>query len=81
LTAEVSSGRFLFEDTWVKVALRPKALRSKAARRDSAVHVSLSSDSLVKQPGTVTVPPPGKPESRRSPTLPMKIGSLVTEYQ
>jgi hypothetical protein len=52
-----------------------------AARRDSAVHVSLSSDSLVKQPGTVTVPPSGKPEGRRSLILPIEIGSLVTEYQ
>jgi hypothetical protein len=32
----------------------------KAARKDSAVHVSLSSDSLVKQPGTLRL--------RRSPT-------------
>jgi hypothetical protein len=32
----------------------------KAARKDSAVHVSLSSDSLVKQPGTMAVPPSGQ---------------------
>jgi hypothetical protein len=31
-------------------------LRRKAARKDSAVHVSLSSDSPVKQPGTMVVP-------------------------
>jgi hypothetical protein len=37
-----------------------------AARKDSAVHVSLSSYSLVKQPGTVEVPLSGTPESRRS---------------
>ena len=29
-----------------------------AARKDSAVHVSLSSDSPVKQPGISTIPPP-----------------------
>ena len=38
----------------------------KTARRDSAVHVSLSSDSPVKQPGTEPVPFPSK-EGRRSP--------------
>src|ERR1700720_2176375 len=51
-TAEVSSGRFPLK------VFRKVDLRSKAARRDSAVHVSLSSDSLVKQPGTETVPSP-----------------------
>jgi len=30
----------------------------EAARKDSAVHVSLSSDSLVKQPGDRGDPPP-----------------------
>jgi hypothetical protein len=33
-------------------------LRQEAARKDLAVHVSLSSDSLVKQPGTVGDPTP-----------------------
>jgi hypothetical protein len=42
-TAEVSSGHF--HDKVAPIA--------KAARKDSAVHVSLSSDSLVKQPGTL----------------------------
>jgi hypothetical protein len=42
-TAEVSSGHF--RDKVAPIA--------KAARKDSAVHVSLSSDSLVKQPGTL----------------------------
>ena len=51
----------------------------EAARRDSAVHVSLSSDSPVKQPGTKAVPPSGEPESRRSLGLPIGIGSLVTD--
>ena len=53
-----------------EVSSRPqtqKVSRSrKAARKDSAVHVSLSSDSPVKQPGTEPVPSPSK-ESRRSP--------------
>ena len=38
--------------------------RKKAARKDSAVHVSLSSYSLVKQPGTRRSPLPAKPEKR-----------------
>jgi hypothetical protein len=54
----------------------PYDLLEKAARRDSAVHVSLSSDSLVKQPGTAWAPLSGKPESRRSFQLPMSIGSF-----
>jgi hypothetical protein len=46
-------------------------LRQKAARKDSAVHVSLSSDSLVKQPGTDDrrrshPKTPGQPGGRRS---------------
>ena len=41
-----------------------------AARKDSAVHVSLSSDSLVKQPGIVAIPLSGEPESRRTSKLP-----------
>jgi hypothetical protein len=51
-------------------------LLEQAARRDSAVHVSLSSDSLVKQPGTECVPLSSEPESRRSFQLPMSIGSF-----
>jgi hypothetical protein len=31
-------------------------LHARAARKDSAVHVSLSSDSLFKQPGDQAVP-------------------------
>jgi hypothetical protein len=49
-----------------------------AARRDSAVHVSLSSYSPVKQPGTVVVPLPGEPGSRRSLRPPTEIGCLDT---
>jgi hypothetical protein len=41
-------------------------LREEAVRRDSAVHVSLSSYSLVKQPGTLAIPLFGEPKSRRS---------------
>ena len=69
-TAVVSSGR-LSDD---QVALSVE----DAARKDSAVHVSLSSDSLVKQPGDRAVPLPGVPESRRSPKHPTEIGRLVT---
>jgi hypothetical protein len=42
-TAEVSS---------MTVSCEKLLSRAKAVRKDSAVHVSLSSDSLVKQPGT-----------------------------
>jgi len=63
----------------------PHAYRSmhlEAARKDSAVHVSLSSDSLFKQPGA------GKPHPRRPgttktveaflpPTTDRKLGSLL----
>src|SRR5262245_686025 len=50
------------------------------ARKDSAVHVSLSSDSPVKQPGTMAVPPSvaGRPSKLKPPTA---IGSHFTEYQ
>jgi hypothetical protein len=34
-----------------KIAPKARSSVAMAARRDSAVHVSLSSDSLVKQPG------------------------------
>jgi hypothetical protein len=53
-------------------------LRSKAARRDSAVHVSLSSDSLVKQPGTDTIPLTGKagePSKLHASDRDRKLGS------
>ena len=50
----------------------------EAVRRDSAVHVSLSSDLLFKQPGTDESPLPGKPESRRSKTSD-EAGCLPTE--
>ena len=44
---------------------KPKLSRTET-RKDSAVHVSLSSSSLVKQPGT------------RGPTLPLLEGSVTT---
>jgi len=47
VSAEVSSGR---------LALQNFFCAREAARKDSAVHVSLSSDSPVKQPGTMTIP-------------------------
>jgi hypothetical protein len=68
-----------FHDKGVDLKRRPPKSRPAAppledrssiedtARRDSAVHVSLSSDSPIKQPGTKAVPPSGEPESRRSP--------------
>jgi hypothetical protein len=59
-TAEVSSGR---------------SSREEAARQDPAVHVSLSSDSLVKQRGAKTIPPSGTAEPSK-PKPPMLIGSL-----
>jgi hypothetical protein len=54
-------------------------LHEKAARKDPAVHVSLSSYSLVKQPGTVADPSPrfaGEPSKLRKP--PTAIGGLGT---
>jgi hypothetical protein len=56
-TAEVSSNDRAATDCSVK----------DTVRKDPAVHVSLSSDSLVKQPGTKAAPSPDRPESRRSP--------------
>jgi hypothetical protein len=50
----------------------------EAVRKDSAVHVSLSSDSLVKQPGTRAVPSPVRLESRRNTALPINIGGVST---
>jgi len=45
------------------------------ARQGPAVHVSLSSDSPVKQPGTKAIPSPDSPESRRSPNHRCEIGA------
>jgi hypothetical protein len=63
-TAEVSSGRALSIE--------------EAARKDSAVHVSLSSDSPVKQPGSRSDPRlrcGGEPSKLQHPTA---IGGLFT---
>jgi hypothetical protein len=49
----------------------------EAARKDSAVHVSLSSYSLVKQPGTKDVPLLYREEPSK-PKHPMVIGCLFT---
>jgi hypothetical protein len=62
VTAEVSS---------MTVSLGKLLPREKAVRKDPAVHVSLSSDSLFKQPG------PGEPESRRNPNAPENNRVLV----
>jgi hypothetical protein len=60
-------------------SLRELLLHEKAARKDSAVHVSLSSYSLVKQPGTVASPSPqlaGEPS--KLPRPPTPTGGLFT---
>jgi hypothetical protein len=69
-------------------AISAKGCPSKeTARRDSAVHVSLSSDSPVKQPGTNMIPPSdgtggsSKPKVVEAGGPPITIGSLVTEYR
>ena len=50
-----------------------------AARKDPAVHVSLSSYSLVKQPGDRGDPrPSGEPEGRRSSMHPRTVGCWFT---
>ena len=49
---------------------KAEALKYSERRKDSAVHVSLSSSSLVKQPGIMAIPPPGEPGSRRSRVAP-----------
>ena len=64
-TAEVSSNDRNCEQ------IAPSA---EAVRKDPAVHVSLSSDSPVKQPGIKPTPSPDRLESRRSPTPPTEIG-------
>jgi hypothetical protein len=58
-------------------------MQEEAARKDSAVHVSLSSDSLFKQPGDREVPIPGGPgitqqKSSKHSCLRRPIGSWVT---
>src|SRR6185437_5728129 len=61
---ETSDRRSLFQDR-----SRPKNcfLSEGPVRKDSAACVSLSSYSLVKQPGSEALPPPfGRPKSRRS---------------
>jgi hypothetical protein len=46
----------------------------EAARKDSAVHVSLSSDSLFKHPGTLKVPSPASSGAADAPTSVMAKG-------
>ena len=50
----------------------------KAARKDSAVHVSLSSDLPVKRPGTMAVPPSEVGEPPKHPASDFLIGCPVT---
>jgi hypothetical protein len=68
-TAEVSSEAASLEEL---------LLHAKAARKDPAVHVSLSSYSLFKQPGTEAVPAPGGPGAVEAPRIrePSDAGSL-----
>jgi len=61
-----------------KPSRKGRPSRSRAARRDSAVHVSLSSDSLVKQPGTCAVPlsgQAGEPSKLHTSDRDRKLGS------
>ena len=54
----------------------------EAARKDSAVHVSLSSDSLVKQPGDHGDPPPryaGKPPKPETSDRNRRSGHSISE--
>ena len=62
---------------------KPKPLSSNlfkrgAVRKDSAVHVSLSSDSLVKQPGNLAVSNlPGRAEKPTKFEPPLLLGGPV----
>jgi hypothetical protein len=75
-TAEVSSGRpFLTREG------KPFPIE-EAARKDSAVHVSLSSDSLVKQPGDHGDPPPryaGEPPKPETSDRNRTTGHTISE--
>jgi hypothetical protein len=68
---EVRHQKDRWRDPWCDLKRRPPESRpaapsrEEAARKDPAVHVSLSSDSPVKQPGTGVVPPKA-PESHRT---------------
>ena len=61
-----------------KLPLIRIASHKEAARKDPAVHVSLSSDSLFKQPGDREIPSPHQPGSRRSAMHPKTIGCRFT---
>ena len=69
-------GRLSFEDQ-----SEDKSQIEEAARKDSAVHVSLSSYSPVKQPGTVRSRPSGDRRAVEALGPPIGIGSLFTECQ
>jgi hypothetical protein len=74
-TAEVSSGRPSLGEG------KPSPVE-EAARKDSAVHVSLSSDSLVKQPGNHGDSPSrcaGKPPKPESSDRNRTTGHLISE--
>ena len=65
LTAKVSSMTALFREKAETLRFKPSPFE-EAVRKDSAVHVSLSSDSLVKQPGNLAVS--NLPERTEKPT-------------
>jgi hypothetical protein len=74
-TAVVSSGRSSTEEG------KPSPIE-EAARKDSAVHVSLSSDSLVKQPGDHGDLPSryaGKPPKLKTPDRNRTSGHTIGE--
>ena len=73
-TAVVSSGRPSLKEG------KP-SLIEEAARKDSAVHVSLSSDSLVKEPGTKKPPPrnAGEPPKPKAADRNRLLGHTIGE--
>jgi hypothetical protein len=69
VSAEVSS---------MTAPLEELLLHEGAVRKDSAVHVSLSSDSPIKQPGTMAVPAPRTTGEPSKPAHPKTIGCRFT---
>jgi hypothetical protein len=73
-----------YENVYRRSLFRPRllqiALRGDTARKDHAVHVSLSSDSLVKQPGPREVPTPyGERRRAIEARPPSRSGGWFTE--
>jgi len=63
---------------------KPKPFQAKASpfeeavRKDSAVHVSLSSDSLFKQPGALQLRPPADAGETESPHIRRGDANMAT---